>query len=133
MTVKFHHFGLATMEPSKATTFLKSLGYDIGDQIHDPEQNVNLMFCTHASMPSVEVILPGKGESPLNEIIREGKSRVYHICYEVGSTEEFIRQTEEKGLRVVELAGPKPAILFDGRTVSFHYIKGFGIFELLEA
>jgi methylmalonyl-CoA/ethylmalonyl-CoA epimerase len=55
---------------------------------------------------------------------------MYHYSYEVDSFEEVEKELK-KSFRVFNVSKPKPAILFDNRLVSFYYIIGVGLIELL--
>jgi len=39
---------------------------------------------------------------------------------------------KKDGLKIKKISKPKPAILFRNQKVSFYYISGFGIIEILE-
>ena len=67
--LRFHHLGLAVPGPDQAFLFLAALGYRVGDQTFDPLQNVNLAMRYHSDMPDVEVIWPGDGPSPIDQMI----------------------------------------------------------------
>ena len=54
--LEFHHLGLAVRRPDDAVRFLDGLGYEIGEPIFDPEQNINAILCRHGgAMPDVEI------------------------------------------------------------------------------
>jgi hypothetical protein len=130
----FHHFGLAVRSPDAARRFLGALGYCDGDFIFDPEQNVNLMLCTHDSMPDVEVICPASaGKSPVDRLVaRHANGIVYHLCYVASDLQASLAAMEQAGLNPFCIAPPKPAILFAGEQVSFYMIDGLGLVEILE-
>jgi methylmalonyl-CoA/ethylmalonyl-CoA epimerase len=128
----FHHFGLATSGPDEGRTFLSHLGYSIAVPIFDPEQRVNLIWCVHERMPPVEIIFPADGVSTLDNILKGRDAHIYHVCYECSSIEQAVTSMKEIGLRIIQAAPPKQAILFSGRKVAFYLIKGFGLIELLE-
>lgn len=127
----FHHFGLALQNDTEAITLLHGLGYKIGDKVFDPEQNVHLRYCSDAKKPAVELILPGNGEGPLTPILKRYNEIIYHICYETDKPARSLKAMQVAGLRVINLSPPKPALLFDGRKVSFYKVMGFGLIELL--
>jgi methylmalonyl-CoA/ethylmalonyl-CoA epimerase len=128
----FHHLGLACEHPDRSVAFLRSLGYDIGEASVDTVQNVNLIMCTSATMPAVEVIWPTGPEGPLKKILEVGREGVYHICYSTTDRESALAALAGQGHRLMTVSPPKPAILFGGRTVSFHFVAGFGLIEVLE-
>jgi methylmalonyl-CoA/ethylmalonyl-CoA epimerase len=130
--LNFHHFGLAVKKEDRALVYLKALGYRISELTFDPEQNVNLRMCHHATEPDVELVMPGEGEGPLTPIFKRFDELVYHLCYEVEDLEVSLDAMDAAGLSVIPVAPPKPAILFDNRKVSFYRVRGFGTIELLE-
>jgi hypothetical protein len=130
--LKFHHLGLAVKYPQKATAFLRDLGYEIGDEVYDELQNVNLMMCCSATMPDIEVIYPSTTAGPLDALLRDHSEIIYHLCYctvDLRNTLKLIRENH----RVITISSPKPAILFQGLEVSFYKVQGFGVIEVIES
>jgi len=131
--LSFHHLGLAVRRPAEALTFLHGLGYQSSDAVFDPEQNVNLIMCTHAAMPPVEVVYPAEGKSPIDGVLgRHGNGIVYHACYVAHDLGRSLAQFEAAGICAVCVAPPKPAVLFGGREVSFYNIVGMGLVEIID-
>lgn len=130
--LEFHHLGLAVKTPGRALAMLAALGYRKGRDAYDPLQRVNLAMFHHAEMPDVEVIWPGEGPSPIDNIVRKSDGRVYHLCYAAADPERTIKAMEAEGLEIVQVAAPEPAVLFDGRPVSFYSVVGFGLIELID-
>lgn len=130
---RFHHFGLAAANPDAAVAFAASVGYRCGAQVFDPLQNVYLHWCEHASAPSLEIVTPTGPDGPLKRILREQPSSFYHLCYEITTdAATALGQLRAEGLRVMTVLPPLPAVLFAGRMVSFHLVRGFGLVEFLE-
>src|SRR5262245_39739202 len=129
--LRFHHVGLAVRRPEKAFAFLATLGYREGVQVYDPLQSVNLAMRHHPAMPDVEVIWPGAAPSPVDNLIKGGKSLVYHLCYATEDAAQALADLQRAGHQVIEIAPPKPAILFGNLPVSFHNVLGFGVIEII--
>jgi hypothetical protein len=129
--LQFHHLGLAVQRPQKAFAFLASLGYRDGKQFFDPLQSVNLAMRHHPVMPDVEVIWPGAETSPIDNLIKGGKSLVYHLCFAAQDAEQALANLQAAGHQIVELAPPTPAVLFGNLPVSFHNVLGFGMIEII--
>jgi len=129
----FHHLGLAVRKPDSATDFLYRLGYRIGKVVLDVEQNVNLVRCAHSVMPSIELVYPTDTSGPVSELLERAGESVYHTCYETSDVKASVDAIETAGHRVVCVRTAKPAILFGGREVSFYYVGGFGLIELLSS
>lgn len=131
--LRFHHLGLASCREEDSVKFLQGLGYDIGDRIHDPLQNVYLRFCQSEAMPDVEIIMPTDSAGPLDRILNNAETDFYHTCYETSDLESSQQSFKAQGIRVICVSQPKPAVLFDGKYVSFYTVRGFGLLELLES
>jgi hypothetical protein len=129
--IEFHHFGLAVLSPDEAFLYLASLGYTEGNSAFDPLQKVNLAMRHHAAMPDVEVIWPGNSRSPIDNLVKPTGSMIYHLCYTSPNPEAALLALEAVGLRTILVSPPTPAVLFGGRPVSFHHIRGFGLIEFL--
>jgi len=130
----FHHLGLAVKEPQPAVAFLTGLGYEEGRTVFDPLQNVNLAMLTHRAMPDVEIIFPAGSAGPLDDLLSHHKAGlVYHVCYTSDDLDASLAAIEADGrLRLFEVSSPKPAVLFDGKPVSFYVVGGFGLIEIID-
>lgn len=128
----FHHLGLATKKPATAAAYLAALGYREGSRVFDPLQHVHLALYHHSAMPDVEVIWPGEGPSPVDNILKRADGRIYHLCYTAADPGRAVAAMQEQGFDVVEVAAPQPAILFEGQKVSFYSVAGFGLIEIIE-
>jgi hypothetical protein len=128
----FHHLGLAVAAPEEAFRYLASLGYTAGNSAFDPIQKVNLAMRHHALMPDVEVIWPGDGPSPIDKLIKQTGSMIYHLCYACTNAELALDALAASGVEIIPVSPPAPAVLFGGQKVSFHHISGFGLIEILE-
>jgi hypothetical protein len=124
LNLSFHHFGLAVRQPAPAISFLSSLGYEMGEPVYDPEQNVQ---------PAVEIVYPGKGPGPVDYLVQRHEAGIiYHPCYETPDLARALEQLAQSGVRADCVVAPKPAPLFGGRRVSFYRVKGMGLIEILE-
>jgi methylmalonyl-CoA/ethylmalonyl-CoA epimerase len=131
--LKFHHLGLATRKRDRAIAFLASLGYQIGESVFDPLQNVHLTMCTHATEPAIEIICPADEKGPIDTLTRRHPAGIiYHPCYETDDLPAALAALETQ-TRVVCVSPPTPAPLFGGLPVSFYSVQGIGTIEILEA
>ena len=130
--LEFHHFGLAVRRPDEAVVFLSNLRYVIGDKVFDPEQNVNLILCRHRQMPTIEIIYPGNTPGPIDiYVARHANGIVYHACFERADLPTALANIEAADLRPVCVSAPRPAVLFEGCSVSFYNVVGIGLIEIL--
>ena len=131
--LNFHHLGLAVKQVENAVRMLKGLGYKIGPSVRDDLQNVNLALCTRPGAPAIEIIYGTETQGPLAAILKLNNSLIYHLCYESENAEKSLAAMREDQNMVRVISPPKPAVLFGGRMVSFHQIRGFGMIEILES
>ncbi len=129
--LKFHHFGLAVREPGSAFRYLKALGYTEGMAIFDPLQRVNVAMRYHDNMPDVEIIWPGAGPSPIDNLIKLNGSMIYHLCYTTDDPDAALAGLAAAGLDVLPIGVPQPAVLFGGREVSFYSVNQVTLIELI--
>jgi len=127
----FHHFGLAVRSPEQAGLFLQALGYQAGVPVYDPLQKVNLAMFYHAEMPGVEVIWPGAETSPIDRMLKRNDTMVYHLCYTCADPAAALSKMADAGFEVLPATEPRAAILFNGLEVSFYFVAGFGLIELI--
>jgi len=130
--IRFHHFGLAVTGFERAITFHKNLGYTIEDPIIDEIQNVRIIMCRSTKFPDVELITPINELSPVNNYLKKSSEIIYHVCYEVDSIKNDLKYIIA-GCKSYCVSKPKPAILFNNRNVTFYYIIGVGLIEVLES
>ncbi len=130
----FHHLGLAVNNPTKATNFLKGLGYSLHESVYDPLQKIDLIWCESDNMPSIELIYTSNEDmnSPIQNILKNTNEMIYHICYQSDNIDASIQLIKDNSIRVIGISKPKPAILFCGKNVSFYKVDGFGLIEILE-
>lgn len=127
---KFHHFGVACRDIERTAAEYGRLGYEKGETVTDPLQNVRICFLRHASMPVVELLSPVDGNSPVVQILEKNGTTPYHTCYEVADLDSSIRLLKRQ--RYVVVSRPKEACAIDGRRVAFLYNADMGLMELLE-
>ena len=129
--ISFHHFGLAVKSFENALIFYKTLNYKCSKPIIDELQKVELILCRSSNSPDVELIKPLNDNSPISNILKNNNEMIYHTCYEVKTAKINISEIFPNN-RAICVSKPKPAILFDGRLVSFYYLKGVGLIEILQ-
>jgi methylmalonyl-CoA/ethylmalonyl-CoA epimerase len=131
--LEFHHVGLALRDEAAARLFLAGLGYDVGTPMSDPEQGVRVAMCRGEGLPSLELILADGDAGPVSAILKREEAKFYHSCYVTRDAEASLAAMAAAGLEVAPVVAAKPAVLFEGLPVSFHYVTGFGLIELIHA
>ena len=128
----FHHLGLAVKQPEPAKKFVATMGYQLGEIIFDPGQNVNSILCTHATQPTVEILWPSGTKGPIGGLVsRHPTGIIYHVCYQTQNLPAALAWLEATGNQLVCISSPKIAPLFSNRQVSFYNVIGMGLVEIL--
>ena len=130
--LEFQHFGMAVRENQLAIKFLTGLGYRIGSEIEDSLQDVFVLEATHENMPTIEIVWPRSSDGPLESILSKGNGLIYHSCFRTINAKESISLLEQDGFQVRPIVQPTKAPLFNNQKVSFYYVSGYGLIELLE-
>ncbi len=129
----FHHIGIAVNDFDKSLRFYQNIGYTSThtNEIRDEMQKVELFFLTHDIFPDIELVKPYDSQSPIKNYLKDNEPTIYHFCYQV---EDFEETTEilKRNNRIFCVSSPTDAILFNNRPVTFYYINGVGLVELLK-
>jgi methylmalonyl-CoA/ethylmalonyl-CoA epimerase len=124
--MEFHHFGIACREIAPVRQFLEHTHpvQSVSPELFDPQQNAKLCMVTMAAGPHIEIISGAMVEKFVKKNITN-----YHICYTVDSIQPTIDRFINQGGMLI--SPPKPALLFDNRSVAFLHTP-IGLIELLE-
>jgi len=108
---------------NKTVKFLEGMEYHIGETTYDELQKVNIIYCQHPLMPSIEIIFKAEEEGPIQNLLKYSKENIYHICYKSVNPDESILLIKNDGFRVITVSKPKTAVLFNHKKVSFYYVR----------
>lgn len=130
--LQFHHIGVATSNIENTATQYMNIGYEMeGTVTFDPQQNINICFLKHPTMPLVELLSPVDDKSPVVQILQKNGVMPYHICYIADNLEDVIKQFRK--LKYMIVSKPKPACAIRNKRVVFLYHRDMGLIELVEA
>ncbi len=128
--LSFHHIGIATKHPEESFRFFLGGGYSIQAKGREEVQDVNIAFLTHNILPSIEVIWDFSEKSPIANFLKSQDTNFYHICFSTYNYEKVMKYFEENS-RAILVSPLKRISLIEDASVSFHYIKGIGLVEVL--
>ena len=102
-----------------------------GEIIHDPVQRVRVAFFSPVDPrnPVFELVEPASEVSPVGNFLKKGGG-LHHVCYEIDDLESGLR--EARGVGLVIVAAPTPAVAFGGRRIAWVCSKRRLLVELLE-
>jgi methylmalonyl-CoA/ethylmalonyl-CoA epimerase len=123
--MRFHHIGVACRDIREEIAQLSCV-HDIVSQtpvVNDPEQDAEVAMLTLSDGTLIELVA-----GPQVETLVRKNIGLYHLCFEVADIQSEIDRLVGEGARLI--APPKPAALFNGRTVAFLHVA-YGMIELL--
>jgi methylmalonyl-CoA/ethylmalonyl-CoA epimerase len=127
------HVGYAVRSISEALDeFVKPLlaPQQVGEIIDDTIQNVRIAFVTLKDGGRLELIEPLGEQGPLNQLLKDKRGGLYHVCYRTSAIEETVARFQERGCIVV--TAPVPARAFGGKRVAFVYTPARDLIEFVE-
>ena len=122
----FHHIGIATDDLAETSRFVMN-AFDVTNKlgpIHDPKLKAELLLLSVAGAGAIELV----AGSAVQGVLKKGVM-LYHVCYEVDDLDAVLVEQKRAGALVI--VPPSPAILFEGRRVSFVH-SPIGLIEFLE-
>jgi len=128
-----HHLGFVVSSISAAAEdFAASISARCdGEIIHDPIQRVRVAFFSPVDTrnPVFELVEPASEGSPVSNFLKKGGG-LHHVCYEIDDLESGLR--EARGVGLVIVADPAPAVAFGGRRIAWVCSKRRLLVEFLE-
>lgn len=125
--LKFHHIGIACNDINQTATEYEFLGYNRGDIVVDPLQNIKICFLKHPELPCIELLAPVNDASPVVQILKKNGTTPYHQCFETDNLEATIEEFKKNGYLIVSKA--KPASAMCGLRVAFMFKPATGLIE----
>lgn len=131
---RLHHLGFVVASIEAAMPgFLRSLRGQWDSQIfHDPIQRVKVAFLQPGldAQAQIELVEPVGEDSPVLRFLQTANGGLHHVCYEVRSLENSVREFRANGALLVR--PPKPAVAFSNRRIAWVMTGERLLIELLE-
>ena len=104
---------------------------EVSEITEDPIQKVRIAFVTLRGGGRLELIEPLGEQGPLNELLKDKRGGLYHVCYRTSAIAETVARFQEKGCILV--SPPVPASAFGGKRVAFVYTPARDLIEFVES
>jgi len=131
--MEFDHVGIAVLNIQDYYSNILNtvLGiHELSEIIIDPIQNCKIAFATSSNGVRLELIEPLNDESPVNQILKNKKGGLYHMCFIATNFDADVKHCLAN--KFIALTKPQPAIAFNNRRVIFFATPTFEIIELVE-
>jgi iturin family lipopeptide synthetase A len=126
------HIAVAVSDIRRSMSHYRSLGFNSGEIVHDPLQQVNVVVCEKPGLDPIELVAGLETGSPISRILEKNGDTPYHLCYRVPNIRAFLQSLEDNNISYEITSDPKPAQLFDLKDIAFISVHGVGLIELLE-
>lgn len=126
------HIAIAVRDIGKAKKYYEAQGFYCGENVYDPIQDASLMICTRDGCDNIELVAPYDQYSPVNRMLEDCDSNLYHLCYRVKNAETFLSELSLKNINYEIIKEAEEAVLFNNQKVTFINVSNFGLVELLE-
>ncbi|MGD2085191.1 MAG: amino acid adenylation domain-containing protein [Candidatus Aminicenantes bacterium] len=126
------HIAVAVSDIHRSISHYRSLGFNCGEVVHDPLQQVNVVVCEKPGFDPIELVAGLETGSPISRILDKNGDTPYHLCYRVPNIRAFLQSLEDNNMSYEIASDPKPAQLFDLKDIAFVSVPEVGLIELVE-
>ena len=128
---KIDHIGYAVLDiATSAAPYIKG-GWKLSPIVEETVQHTKIAFLTRDGMPTIELVSPLDGPSPVDKFLQDGGVQPYHICYEVDDVMEAVESLHE--LDFMPLFMPVASVAMENRMICYLYNKDAGLIEVVES
>ncbi|MFC2145725.1 amino acid adenylation domain-containing protein [Acidobacteriota bacterium] len=126
------HIAVAVSDIRESMSHYRSLGFNCGEIVHDPLQEVKVVVCEKPGLDPIELVAGLETGSPISRILDTNGDTPYHLCYRVPNIRAFLQSLEDNNISYEITSHPKPAQLFDLKDIAFISVHEVGLIELVE-
>lgn len=123
------HIGYAVHDIQKTAQYYVDGGWSLSEIYDENVQNTKIAFLTKVGMPTIELVSPLDGESPVDNILKHSGVVPYHICYVVDDMMAAVEELYEEGFKPLFM--PVKSVAMDNREICYLYHLELGAIELV--
>ena len=123
------HIGYAVHDIQKTAQYSVNGGWSLSKIYDENVQNTKIAFLTKVGMPTIELVSPLDGESPVDNILKHSGVAPYHICYVVDDMMAAVEELYEEGFKPLFM--PVKSVAMDNREICYLYHLELGTIELV--
>ena len=130
--LKFNHFGLAVKDSNKSKFFFSQLGYKAHKDVIDDKQKVRALLMKKENHFDIEILskIYHDDKSPIDNLLKDNKSAIYHICYECADIDKLIYDFKKENILFRKIVKEMFSPLFN-KNVSFYMTDSVGVVEII--
>ncbi len=128
---RFDHIGYAVKDIKKTAAVYLAGGYKLSETFEEKVQNTKIAFLTKEGFPTIELVSPLDGESPVDGFLEKIGVTPYHLCYEVDDIDDAFKDMCEEGF--IPLFMPVESIAMDNRKICYLFNRKVGYIEIVNS
>lgn len=129
--IKFDHIGYAVKDIIETAAMYKESGYSLSDVFEERVQNAKIAFLTREGFPTIELVAPLEGKSPVDSFLDKIGVMPYHMCYEVDDIDSAVEDLYEEGF--VPLFMPVESVAMNNRKICYLFNSKTGYIEIVNS
>lgn len=123
------HIGYAVHDIQKTAHYYVDGGWCLSGIYEEPVQKAKIAFLVKLGMPTIELVSPLNGDSPVDNVLKHNGVAPYHICYVVDDMMEAVEELYEEGFKPLFM--PIQSVAMDNREICYMYHLELGAIELV--
>lgn len=128
---KLDHIGYAVKDIKATAQIYINGGWSLSEVCEEKVQKANIAFLTKDGFPTIELVAPLEGKSPVDTFLQKVGVTPYHICYEVNDIEEAVDDLYEEGFNPLFM--PIESAAMGNRKICYLFNAKTGYIELVSS
>lgn len=129
--VKLDHIGYAVKDINETAQIYISGGWELSDICEEKVQNAKIAFLTKEGFPTIELVAPLEGKSPVDTFLQKVGVTPYHMCYEVDDIAEAVENLYDEGFKPLFM--PTESTAMGNRKICYLFNAKTGYIELVSS
>lgn len=127
--LEIDHIGYAVKDINTTAQYYINGGWKLSEIFEETIQNTKIAFLTKDGMPTIELVSPLDGPSPIDNVLKNSGIAPYHVCYVVDDMMASVEQLYEEGFKPLFM--PVRSVAMDNREICYLYHMDIGTIELV--
>ena len=127
--LQIDHIGYAVRDINTTAQYYINGGWKLSEIFEETIQNTKIAFLTKDGMPTIELVSPLDGPSPVDNVLKNSGIAPYHVCYVVEDVMASVEQLYEEGFKPLFM--PVRSVAMDNREICYLYHMDIGTIELV--
>lgn len=124
------HIGYAVNEISETAKYYQDAGWELSEIFEEKVQNTRIAFLRKEGFPTIELVSPLEGKSPVDNILKQVGCSTYHVCYVVEDIDQAVEDLYDENFK--PLFFPVESVAMGNRKICYLYNLNVGLIELVQ-